>query len=66
MQRGTPNIYLGEKVGMTDMPFTSIDDFRDVESLRRYRDASVRRRLGEDVVLAGLQAMSRLRHFFRS
>lgn len=33
LQRGTPFIYQGEEIGMTDMPFTSVDELRDIESL---------------------------------
>ncbi len=59
LQRGTPYIYQGEEIGMTNMPFGSIDDFRDIESLRHYQDATERRGLGTATVLAGLRAMSR-------
>ena len=34
--RGTPYIYQGEEIGMTDPNFTSIDQYRDVESLNYY------------------------------
>lgn len=37
--RGTPYIYQGEEIGMTNMPFESIDELRDVESLNYYREA---------------------------
>jgi oligo-1,6-glucosidase len=39
LMRGTPYIYQGEELGMTNMPFSSIDDFRDLESLNYYREA---------------------------
>lgn len=39
MHRGTPYIYQGEEIGMTNMPFTSIDDFRDIQTLNYYRYA---------------------------
>ena len=29
LMRGTPYIYQGEELGMTNAPFTSIDDYRD-------------------------------------
>ena len=35
--RGTPYVYQGEELGMTNADFTSIDQFRDVESLNHYR-----------------------------
>ena len=39
MQRGTPFVYQGEELGMTNVPFASIADFRDIESLRHYAAA---------------------------
>ena len=35
--RGTPYIYQGEEIGMTNTDFTSMDQFRDVESLNHYQ-----------------------------
>lgn len=35
---GTPFIYQGEEIGMTNYPFTSIDDFNDVQALEQYRN----------------------------
>jgi oligo-1,6-glucosidase len=32
LQRGTPFVYQGEELGMTNVPFASLDDLRDVES----------------------------------
>lgn len=40
LMRGTPYIYQGEEIGMTNMPFGSIDDLRDLESLNHYREAT--------------------------
>ncbi|MDZ5711458.1 alpha,alpha-phosphotrehalase [Jeotgalibacillus haloalkalitolerans] len=36
MMQGTPYIYQGEEFGMTNPKFTSIDEYRDVESLNIY------------------------------
>lgn len=36
--RGTPYIYQGEEIGMTNPYFTSIDDYRDVESHNAYQE----------------------------
>jgi trehalose-6-phosphate hydrolase len=36
MLQGTPYIYQGEEIGMTNPHFTKIDDYRDVESLNIY------------------------------
>jgi oligo-1,6-glucosidase len=34
--RGTPYLYQGDEIGMTNYPFTSIDEFRDVVSINAY------------------------------
>lgn len=36
LMRGTPYIYQGEEIGMLNTHFTSIDQYRDVESLNYY------------------------------
>lgn len=38
MMQGTPYIYQGEEIGMTNVDFTSIDQFRDIECLNQYDD----------------------------
>lgn len=37
MMQGTPYIYQGEEIGMTNPGFSTIDDYRDVESLNAYQ-----------------------------
>ena len=37
LMRGTPYIYQGEELGMTNPGFTSIDEYRDVESINYYK-----------------------------
>lgn len=37
LMRGTPYIYQGEELGMTNAGFSSIDEYRDVESKNYYR-----------------------------
>ena len=39
LHRGTPYVYQGEELGMTNAPFAGIDDFRDIESLNHYAEA---------------------------
>ncbi|MCE7631104.1 alpha,alpha-phosphotrehalase, partial [Vibrio fluvialis] len=36
MMQGTPYIYQGEEIGMTNPGYTSIDQYRDVESINMY------------------------------
>jgi len=38
MLQGTPYVYQGEEIGMTNVAFDSIDDYRDVETLNIYRE----------------------------
>ena len=37
--KGTPYIYQGEEIGMTNFPFESIDQCRDIETLNMVREA---------------------------
>ena len=38
MMQGTPYVYEGEELAMTNYPFASMDEFRDVESINAYRE----------------------------
>ena len=38
MMQGTPYIFQGEEIGMTNYPFTSLDEFRDIESINAYHE----------------------------
>ena len=38
MMQGTPYIYQGEELGMTNYPFQSPEEFRDIESINAYRE----------------------------
>lgn len=35
--RGTPYYYFGDELGMTNIRFTSIDEYRDIETLNKYQ-----------------------------
>jgi len=35
--KGTPFVYQGEEIGMTNMPFTQIEQYRDIETLNMHR-----------------------------
>jgi len=35
--RGTPYVYQGEEIGMTNVPFTAISQYRDIETLNMHR-----------------------------
>lgn len=38
MMKGTPYVYQGEEIGMTNVPFATIDDYRDIETLNFYKE----------------------------
>jgi oligo-1,6-glucosidase len=38
MLQGTPYVYQGEEIGMTNVAFDSIEEYRDVETLNRYKE----------------------------
>ncbi|WP_456274625.1 glycoside hydrolase family 13 protein [Bacillus sp. AK031] len=44
--KGTPYIYQGEELGMTNVRFESIDDYKDIETLNMYREKVINN--GED------------------
>ncbi|HDR7791751.1 TPA: oligo-1,6-glucosidase [Bacillus luti] len=46
MMKGTPYIYQGEEIGMTNVRFDSIDEYRDIETLNMYKEKVIDR--GED------------------
>ena len=58
LHRGTPYVYQGEELGMTNMVFSGIDDFRDIESINHFHQATGDGMPAEQVLL-GLRARSR-------
>lgn len=38
MLQGTPYIYQGEELGMTNYPFQSLEEFKDIESINAYHE----------------------------
>jgi oligo-1,6-glucosidase len=58
LHRGTPYVYQGEELGMTNAPFAGIDDFRDIESINHYVEAVAAGQSPEQV-LAALRTMGR-------
>jgi oligo-1,6-glucosidase len=59
LHRGTPYVYQGEELGMTNAHFTSLDSYRDIESLRYAAQARELGRVSDEQILAGLAAASR-------
>lgn len=49
MMQGTPYIYQGEELGMTNYPFQSPKEFRDIESIHAYEEWCESGRLSHDI-----------------
>lgn len=58
LMKGTPFVYQGEEIGMTNAAFTRIDQFRDVETLGHYAEAIAAGVTPEDFI-AGANENSR-------
>jgi oligo-1,6-glucosidase len=59
LHRGTPYVYQGEELGMTNYPFGSIADFRDIEALGHYAQAVQLEGRSPEEVLTVLRARGR-------
>ena len=59
LQKGTPYVYQGEEIGMTNAPFATIDDVRDLESINHFRYVVDERGASADDVMVGIRAMGR-------
>ena len=58
MHKGTPYIYQGEEIGMTNTYFTSIEQYRDIESIN-YHTAALSLGMEVEAVLNSLSVRSR-------
>ncbi len=58
-QQGTPYVYQGEELGMTNVAFPSIEDYRDIASLNMYREAVEERGIDPQLALTVVHARSR-------
>ncbi|ALC91440.1 oligo-1,6-glucosidase [Bacillus sp. FJAT-18017] len=58
MMQGTPYIYQGEEIGMTNVKFDSIEEYRDIETLNAYRDLTPEF-LSHDEIFKGIHERSR-------
>ncbi|MDO9598220.1 MAG: alpha-glucosidase [Azoarcus sp.] len=56
--KGTPYIYQGEEIGMTNVRFDSIDDYQDIESLGLYRERTAAG-VAHEAMMEGIHANGR-------
>lgn len=59
MLQGTPYIYQGEEIGMTNVAFDSIEDYRDVETLNWYHEQVEEKGADAQSLLKVINAKSR-------
>ena len=59
MQQGTPYVYQGEEIGMTNVAFDSIEDYRDIATLNMYREAVEEKGIDPQLALTIVHARSR-------
>lgn len=58
LMRGTPYIYQGEEIGMTNYPFESLEQLDDIESLN-YAKQALSEGSDKEVILQGIRAVGR-------
>ncbi|MGH4120313.1 glycoside hydrolase family 13 protein [Clostridium sp.] len=51
MLKGTPYVYQGEEIGMTNVKFDSINDYKDIESLNAYKELTESGKKAHDEVM---------------
>jgi oligo-1,6-glucosidase len=56
---GTPYVYQGEEIGMTNVAFLTIDDYRDIETLNMYRECVDEKGIDANTVMPIIHARSR-------
>ncbi len=59
LQQGTPYVYQGEEIGMTNVAFDSIHDYQDIESLNLYKELVGEKGMNPNEVLALIRAKGR-------
>jgi len=59
MLQGTPYVYQGEEIGMTNIRFDSIDDYRDIEILNMYKEKVVEGNEPHDKVMESIYVKGR-------
>ncbi|WP_066190119.1 MULTISPECIES: glycoside hydrolase family 13 protein [Gracilibacillus] len=59
MLQGTPYIYQGEEIGMTNVRFDSIDDYQDIEILNMYKDKVIEGDADPDQVMESIYVKGR-------
>lgn len=54
MMQGTPYVYQGEELGMTNCPFNTLDKFRDLESINAFHELTEQGKMTEEDMMAAI------------
>lgn len=54
MMQGTPYVYQGEELGMTNCPFNTLDNFRDLESINAFHELTEQSKMTEEDMMAAI------------
>ena len=54
MMQGTPYVYQGEELGMTNCPFNTLDNFRDLESINTFHELTEQGKMTEEDMMAAI------------
>ncbi len=59
MMQGTPYVYQGQELGMTNCPFNTLENFRDLDSINAYHELTEQGKITEDDMLAAISYRGR-------
>ena len=59
MMKGTPYVYQGEEIGMTNAYFKNMEDYRDIESINAYKEYTENHIMNHEEMMSALKAVSR-------
>ena len=54
MMQGTPYVYQGEELGMTNCPFNTLDNFRDLESINAFHELTEQGKMTKEDMMAAI------------
>ena len=59
MMQGTPYVYQGEELGMTNCPFNTLENFRDLESINAFHELTEQGKKTEEEMIAAISYKGR-------
>ena len=61
-QKGTPYVYQGEELGMTNAYMENIADYRDIESLNAYKELTTKENIPAKTVMGYIKQLDVTMH----